>query len=59
MKVGDLVTVQKKHGVVDEGIIVGVENSGNCFKMFEVMCFGTSRLCNAHSTDLKKISEDG
>jgi hypothetical protein len=56
MQIGDLVTVEKKVGIVDEGIIVGIENSGNCFKAFEVLCFGTGKVCSAHPLDVKKMT---
>ena len=56
MKVGDLVTVEKKHGAVDKGIVIGIENPTNCFKAFEVLCFGTGRICSAHPLDVKKMT---
>lgn len=56
MKVGDLVTVEKKLGVVDEGIIVDITDPDKCSKRFNVFCFETGTHCYAHPLDVKKMT---
>jgi hypothetical protein len=59
MQIGDLVTVEKKPGVVVEGIIVGITDPDKPAMRFNVFCFEIGTHCYAHPLDVKKMKMTG